>query len=130
MEDNADEASNFCLIDYTAIAAELCDSIVNENALAAPKIVPLLKAFVDASRSDTLQGDAVLAKLYVALVCIFLASNPELKSRLVSSLSKIALNFNLRHYTLDSCGLTRTSTQRFFHLQVTRANKKSSYLVV
>jgi hypothetical protein len=83
MEDNAEDG-NFCLIDYTAIAAELCDSIVNENALAAPKIVPLLKAFVDASRNDTLQGDAVMAKLYVAL---------------------------------DSCGLTRTSTQRFFHKQ-------------
>ena len=74
----------FCLIDYLPLARELCDTVMNEKGANAPRIVPLLKAFVDASRSDSLQGDIVLAKLYTAL---------------------------------DSCGLTRTSTQRVFHQQ-------------
>ena len=79
-----EDDGRFCLIDYLPLARELRDAVSNERIANAPKIVPRLKAFVDASRSDSLQGDAVLAKLYNAL---------------------------------DSCGLTRTSTQRFFHQQ-------------
>lgn len=83
MAPHADDG-RFCLIDYLPLARELCDTVLNEKGANAPRIVPLLKAFVDASRSDSLQGDIVLAKLYTAL---------------------------------DSCGLTRTSTQRVFHQQ-------------
>ena len=79
-----EDDGRFCLIDYQPLARELRDAVCNERIANVPKIVPRLKAFVDASRSDSLQGDAVLAKLYSAL---------------------------------DSCGLTRTSTQRFFHQQ-------------
>ena len=78
------ENGEFYLIDYLPLAHELRDTIQNENLVAAPQIVPRLTAFVDASRSEALQGDAVLVKLY---------------------------------HALDSCGLVRTSTQRFFHKQ-------------
>jgi len=83
MEEHADDGK-FRLIDYVPLARDLCDTIANEKTANAPLIVPRLKAFIDASRSDSLQGDAVLTKLYTAL---------------------------------DSCGLTRTSTQRYFHKQ-------------
>ena len=79
-----EDDGRFCLIDYMPLARELRDAVCNERIANVPKIVPRLKAFVDASRSDSLQGDAVLAKL---------------------------------HNALDSCDLTRTSTQRFFHQQ-------------
>jgi hypothetical protein len=70
------------LIDYLSLATELRDEIHSEKQQKKPRIVSRLDAFVDASRSEALYGDGVLARLYSAL---------------------------------DSCGLIRTSTQRFFH---------------
>ena len=70
------------LIDYLPLSNDLRDEILAEKKRKRPHIVSRLDAFVEASRSEELYGDAVLARLYSAL---------------------------------DSCGLVRTSTQRFFH---------------
>ena len=61
------EDGQFYLIDYLPLAQELRDTVRGENLGNAPNIVPRLDAFVDASRTDTLQGDSVLVKLYLAL---------------------------------------------------------------
>jgi hypothetical protein len=57
----------FYLIDYLPLARELRDTVHAESSGNAPKIVPRLDAFVNASRTETLHGDTVLEKLYLAL---------------------------------------------------------------
>ena len=64
------------------LANELRDAIISEKVRKRPRIISRLDAFIEASRTDELYGDRVIADLYAAL---------------------------------DSCGLVRTSTQRFFH---------------
>jgi len=72
----------FFLIDYLPMVYELRDGILQHREASILPIVSRLDAFVNASKSEALHGDAVLARLYIAL---------------------------------DSCGLERTATQRFFH---------------
>ena len=72
----------FFLIDYLPLVNELRDDVVISRETPGASIVSRLDAFLDASKSEVLRGDSVLARLYIAL---------------------------------DSCGLERTSTQRFFH---------------
>lgn len=72
----------FFLIDYLPLVKDLRDDVVISRETPSATIVSRLDAFLDASKSEALRGDGVLARLYLAL---------------------------------DSCGLERTSTQRFFH---------------
>jgi hypothetical protein len=72
----------FSLVDYLPLVRELRDDVIDTRVLSNVKLVTRLDAFLDASKSEILAGDTVLAQLYCAL---------------------------------DSCGLVRTETQRFFH---------------
>ena len=73
---------SFFLVDYLPLMKDLRDSITQGEQAQTTTIVSRLDAFLDASKSEALRGDGVLAKLYLAL---------------------------------DSCGMERTSTPRFFH---------------
>ena len=73
---------SFFLIDYLPLVHELRDDVVGARETPGATIVSRLDAFIEASKSEALRGDGVLARLYLAL---------------------------------DSCGLERTSTQRYFH---------------
>lgn len=77
-----EEGDQATLIDYSSLADEIRDQVVCGVCVPQKRILSRLDAFIENSKSETLRGDATLARLYEAL---------------------------------DSCGLQRTSTQRFFH---------------
>lgn len=57
----------FFLIDYLPLVHELRDGIVHRREAPVAPIISRLDAFVNASKSEALRGDAVLARLYTAL---------------------------------------------------------------
>ena len=78
-------APSFLLIDYLPLVREIREQIDDVRGMTGPRILSRIDAFVEASQSEGLRGDGVLARLYASL---------------------------------DSCGLERTSTQRFFHKKI------------
>ena len=80
-------APSFLLIDYLPLVREIREQIDDVRGMTGPRILSRIDAFVEASQSEGLRGDGVLARLYASL---------------------------------DSCGLERTSTQRFFHKKIRR----------
>jgi len=57
---------NYLLIDYSSLVTEIRDDVLAEGSLPHARILPRLELFVESTRSETLRGDAVVARLFAS----------------------------------------------------------------